>query len=186
MVKKIEEKILAFHSDPKLKEKVIRRMQSHIKADELLQGTYGRMYGTKFEGCAISCMVAPIKFSAKEKFYRDELNKNDYDSSQSYLLHRMETDLGIPQILGTIEEKVFEGLYFDEAKEFVMDFLNILEPGCDYSKLESDRTLGDYLEDISVYDRQDENEKIADKILKKIKKISDKFIESKGVVNVEK
>jgi len=99
------DKLLAFHSDPKIKEKYLNRLKEHHAADEIIKG----QYWNKGKGCAVGCTI----HSGKHKNY--------------------ETELGIPKILARLEDVIFENLPNKNAQVWPIDFLSAIEPGSDLS-----------------------------------------------------
>ena len=97
--------LIAFHGDPKIKGKYLRRVQRHRKADELIRGT-GFNNG---KGCAVGCT----------------LNKYDHAA--------YETELGIPKVLARLEDVMFERMELDEAMKWPTRFLSAVPVGADLS-----------------------------------------------------
>ena len=79
--------MLSFHNDPAIKAKYLDRVKAHAKADRLIQGTGWK--GGK--GCAVGCTLEA------------------YDHS----LYPIE--LGLPEWLARLEDRIFEGLPKAEA-----------------------------------------------------------------------
>ncbi len=100
--------LLAFHGETKIKQKYLRRVRDHKKADEIVQG-YG--YWSNGKGCAVGCTLHV-----------------DDDPHPHY-----ETELGIPQRLAYLEDAIFEGLPVDDAREWPSRFLSAIKPGADLS-----------------------------------------------------
>ena len=98
-------KLRAFHGDKKVKEKYIARVKAHAEADEIIKGKYWQ--GGK--GCAVGCTVHS-------------------DSHRSY-----ETELGIPRVIARLEDRIFEGMSNDQAKDFPLKFLEAINVGADLS-----------------------------------------------------
>ncbi len=96
----------AFHNDPAVKKKYLARVAAHRKADELIQGD--GWTGTK--GCAVGCTL------------------NAYDHS------RYPIELGIPEWLARVEDKIFEGLSPTEAKKWPEAFLKAIKPGANLER----------------------------------------------------
>ena len=97
----------AFHNDPAVKAKYQQRLAAHRAAEELIQGTGydGR------KGCAVGCTL------------------NSYDHS-SY-----PGELGLPEWLACLEDRIFEGLPKGKAEQFAEDFLAAIPVGADVSKV---------------------------------------------------
>ena len=94
-------KMVAYHNDPAIKAKYIARIQEHTAADQLIQGT-GWENG---KGCAVGCTL------------------EDYDHS------RYPIELGIPEWLARLEDRIFEGLPKAEAMAWPEAFLEAIHPG---------------------------------------------------------
>lgn len=99
--------MLTFHNDPQIKEKYLARLKTHAAADEIIQGT--RWANGK--GCAIGCT----------------LEKYDHKG--------FETELGIPEWLARLEDRIFEGLPNADAKNFAVDFLEAVPVGVELERV---------------------------------------------------
>lgn len=100
-------KLLAFHGDKKIKAKYQRRLTQHHKMDQIIQGTgYNKELN---RGCAVGCT----------------LNKYDHKA--------YETELGVPQSLARLEDRIFENLQEEEAPDFAVNFLKSIPVGADLS-----------------------------------------------------
>ncbi len=97
----------AFHGDPKIKAQYLARVRAHAKADELIHGVYWE----RGKGCAIGCTI---------------------HSSQHV---KYETELGIPQMIANLEDRIFEGMANGDSKEFPAQFLSAIRPGTDLSRV---------------------------------------------------
>ena len=82
--------MLSFHGDKKVKAQHIARLKAHYKADEIIQGTYWE----NGKGCDTGC----------------SFHSNDHSL--------WATELGIPEQIGYLRDKIFEGLPAKDAKEF--------------------------------------------------------------------
>lgn len=51
----------AFHSDPTLKRDLLAEVEKHRLADAIIAGTYGKIDGGKFKGCAVGCSDEEVK-----------------------------------------------------------------------------------------------------------------------------
>src|SRR5690606_37506481 len=96
-------KLLSFHNDPSIKEKYLNRLHLHYKADEIIKGAYWE----NGKGCAVGCTVHSSNHSAYE------------------------TELGISRILARLEDRIFERLPNEKAKEFPIQFLKAIPIGVD-------------------------------------------------------
>lgn len=101
------QKLLAFHSDEKIKEKYLKRVEAHRLADEIKKG----FYWENGKGCAVGCTV--------------EVGMDAHAA--------MEKELGIPVELAYLEDVIFEELPNDLAKEWPGKFLSAITPGADLS-----------------------------------------------------
>jgi hypothetical protein len=99
--------MLAYHNDPAIKAKYLKRVRAHQKADRLVQGTGAEGAGENFRGCAVGCTLEV------------------YDHS------RYPIELGIPQELARLEDRIFEGLPVDAAMKWPAQFLSVITPGAD-------------------------------------------------------
>ncbi len=100
----------AFHNDPEIKEKYLLRVKAHQLADEIIKGQYWKKNEDGiFRGCAVGCTLHSSNHSA----YEDEL--------------------GIPKILATLEDGIFENLPEARAKLWPYEFLDAIDVGVDLS-----------------------------------------------------
>ncbi len=102
--------IIAFHGDLAIKAKYLARVEAHQRADEIVAGQYWE----NGKGCAVGCTL-------HSGVHRD-----------------YETELGIPQVLARLEDRLFEGLYAGDpslAKAWPSRFLNAPKPGADLSMI---------------------------------------------------
>ena len=98
--------LIAYHGDEKIKIKYVKRMQDHIKADELIRGT-GWDNG---KGCAVGCT----------------LNRYDHSCYQN--------ELGLPEWLARVEDALFENMSFEKSKTFPLEFLKAIPVGADMTQ----------------------------------------------------
>ena len=87
-------KMQAFHNDEKIKQKYLNRVKQHRLADQLVQG----IAWENGKGCAIGCTL------------------------ESYNHKQYEKELGIPEWLARVEDKIFEGLNKDDAQAWPEQF----------------------------------------------------------------
>lgn len=99
--------LIAFHGDPKIKAKYLRRVRKHERADEIMHGRYWE----NGKGCAVGCTLHSANHAAYE------------------------TELGIPQTLARLEDALFEGQTNGAAKAFPARFLKAIKPGADLSRV---------------------------------------------------
>lgn len=97
----------AFHNDPAIKAKYLARVDGHTKADNLIRG----IGWNGFRGCAVGCTL------------------EDYDHA------RYPIELGIPEWLAHVEDRLFEGMTETKAHTWPRDFLNAITPGADLEKI---------------------------------------------------
>jgi hypothetical protein len=101
--------MLSYHNDISIKEKYVKRMQDHIAADELIRGV-GFESG---RGCAVGCTL------------------NNYAHSQ------YPVELGIPEWLARLEDRLFENMSKKKSKTFPLLFLEAIKPGVDLEKIKA-------------------------------------------------
>ena len=95
----------AFHSNPAIKAKYLARVRAHRQADDLIQGT-GWAGG---KGCAVGCTLEA------------------YDHS------RYPIELGIPEQLAHLEDRLFELMSADQAMAWPERFIDAPRVGADLS-----------------------------------------------------
>lgn len=96
-------KMIAFHGDPKIKEKYLARVQAHRIADEIIHGDYW----VNGKGCAVGCTVHSNQH-------------RDY-----------ETELGIPVKLARLEDWLFENMANGNSMTWPERFLEAPAVGAD-------------------------------------------------------
>jgi hypothetical protein len=99
--------MLAFHNDPQIKEKYLARIRAHAAADQIIHGYYWE----NGKGCAVGCTIHTGNHTAYE------------------------TELGIPQALARLEDRLFEGQKKSDAKNFPERFLLAARVGADLSRV---------------------------------------------------
>jgi hypothetical protein len=97
---------LSFHNDQAIKDKYVARVKAHQEADEIIKGTY---WGDG-KGCGVGCTI----HSSNHKAYQ--------------------TELGIPEWLAYLEDRIFESLDNEDAKLFPLQFLEAIPVGVDLDK----------------------------------------------------
>lgn len=102
--------MLSFHNDQAIKHKYVDRMRAHINADNLIRGT-GWKDG---KGCAIGCTL------------------ENYDHKQ------YEIELGIPEWLARVKDKLHEGMSVKKSKKdrWPQLFLESILPGVSEKRFE--------------------------------------------------
>jgi hypothetical protein len=104
--------MLAYHSDPKIKAKYLRRVRAHRAADQLIQGT--GWDDVLNRGCAVGCTL------------------RSYDHS------RYPIELGIPEEIAHLEDRLFELQPKPMAQEWPERFMRAIAPGADLSRVWSE------------------------------------------------
>ena len=99
--------LTAFHGKQEIKDKYLAQLNAHKIADEIIKGQYWQ----EGKGCAVGCTVHSEQHSAYE------------------------TELGIPTVLAKLEDRIFEGLPNNEAKDFPIQFLSAINVGADLSNV---------------------------------------------------
>jgi len=93
-------------------------VEKHRIQDQIIQGTYGEEENGKWKGCAVGCSIHSLNL---------RLGK-DLDTSN----HKVyETELGIPEWLARLEDRIFEGLPKEEAVLWPGKFLESIQVGVD-------------------------------------------------------
>ncbi len=88
--------------------------------DEIAQGSYKGEKNGKLQLCAVGCALHSLNVIRGKSL--------ECGSHQSF-----ETELGIPRIIARLEDGIFEGLKFDEAKTFPYEFIEAVPVGVDLS-----------------------------------------------------
>jgi len=99
--------MFAYHNDPSIKEAILAQLSSHALADELVKG----LYWEDGKGCAVGCTI----------------HSGDHAEYESRF--------GIPQMLAHLEDRIFEGLPNNKAKEWPCRFMGAIRPGADLSRV---------------------------------------------------
>ena len=97
----VKSSLWAYHNDPAVKAKHVSRMETHMKADELVR----LIYWENGKGCAVGCTIHS-------------------DDHAAY-----ETDLGWPQWLAHLEDTMFEGMAEEAAQQFPLRLLTAVPVG---------------------------------------------------------
>ena len=108
--------LTTYHGDPKVKASLLRRISAHEKADRLTQGTYGSMNG-HWRGCAVSCSLATRNGTFNGEQVTDGLHA-EYPKQ-----------LGLPEWLAHLEDRIFEGLPQEEAMQWPRRFAEAIPVG---------------------------------------------------------
>ncbi len=99
--------MLTYNNDPELKAKLIKQLQDHYDADEIIKGQYWE----NGKGCAVGCTLHSSNHEEGEK------------------------KLGWPAWLLHLEDKLFEGMSNDKAKEFPLDIAKSIGVGKTFQEL---------------------------------------------------
>jgi hypothetical protein len=97
--------MIAYHNKPEIRADIIKQLEAHIAADQLVKGQYWE----NGKGCAIACTL-------------HSSNHMEY-----------ETRFGIPVMLARLEDCIFEGLPNGTAKAWPIRFMSAIKPGHDLS-----------------------------------------------------
>jgi hypothetical protein len=103
---KEEERLQAFHGKKSVKQMYVKRMKAHIDADELI---HGEGWDGK-KGCAVGCTLNKYNHAC----YQDEL--------------------GLPDWLAQLEDKIFENMSREKSKTFPLEFLKAIPIGASLDK----------------------------------------------------
>jgi hypothetical protein len=95
--------MLSYHGDPAIKAKYLTRVREHARLDHLVQGT-GWDGG---RGCAVGCTL------------------------DAYDHRRYPIELGLPEWLAHLEDRIFEELPWEDARTWPERFLNAIPVGAD-------------------------------------------------------
>lgn len=107
--------LISYKNDPKLKDLLVDEIVRHRKADQIIQGTYGKENGV-WKGCAVGCSIHSLNL---------KLGKNYSTADHSVY----EKELGIPEWLARLEDTIFEGLPQKEAVEWPEQFAKAIPVG---------------------------------------------------------
>src|SRR5579863_2961986 len=97
--------LIAYHGNPKIKQKYLRRVRAHEKADEIIHGSYW----DNSKGCAVGCTIHGSSHAAYE------------------------TELGVPIVIARLEDAIFEGSSNGWSKRFPGRLLEAIPVGADLS-----------------------------------------------------
>jgi len=108
----------AYLNKPELKESFVAEIKRHQEADQIVQGTYGTGTGKNWKGCAVGCSIKSLNKLEHTKYSTDD--------------HTVyETALGMPEWLAQLEDKIFEGLLVEDAKQWPLRFSQAVPVGAD-------------------------------------------------------
>jgi hypothetical protein len=97
----------SFHNKEEVKSKLLIQLKKHFDADEIIKGKYWE--GGK--GCAVGCTI----YSNDHTLY--------------------EKNLGLPEWLARLEDRIFEGMSNEKAKQFPIDFIAAIPIGINLNKV---------------------------------------------------
>ena len=95
--------MLAYHSDPRIKTRYLKRVRQHAKMDEIVKDRYWE----NGKGCAVGCTIHGSDHTAYER------------------------ELGIPATIAYLEDTIFENLPNGKALAWPARFLSAIRPGAD-------------------------------------------------------
>jgi len=107
----------AYHGEPDLKAKFIELIEWHRTSDKLIQG-HGYWLGGR--GCAVGCSIRSLNQIQGTKH-----NPADHGAYESLI--------GVPRILASLEDSIFEGLPPQEAQMWPTRFADAIQEGADLS-----------------------------------------------------
>ena len=93
--------MIAYHGSQTEKDAILKQLQLHYDADEIVHGTYWE----NGKGCAVGCTI------------------HGSDHAQ------YEPRFGIPQALAHLEDIIFEGMSNGKSKEWPLRFMRAIKPG---------------------------------------------------------
>jgi hypothetical protein len=111
--------MLAFYDDPTIKTNILNGLAVHRAADEIVQGKYWK----DGKGCALGCTLESIRLM------------RGYDVIQHDSHATAEKETGIPRILFRLEDRIFEGLPNEIAKDWPERFTSAIRPGADLAMI---------------------------------------------------
>jgi hypothetical protein len=121
--KRKQQMMLAYHSDPSLKARVLAELAKHETADRLRQ-SYGYWRDDAngiYHGCGVGCSLESLRVVMG-------LETIDHKDHALY-----ESLIGVPRVLAMFEDRFFERLPFVTARQFPRRFLEAIQPGADLS-----------------------------------------------------
>ncbi len=104
------------------KSALLTEIKKHEDADQFIQGTYGEGSGDNFRGCAVGCSIDSIN-----RIKGITLDPSDHAA--------YEKQLGIPEWLARLEDRIFEGLPVALARKWPMRFTRAIPVGVDLEPL---------------------------------------------------
>lgn len=111
--------LVAYLGKPELKTFLLNQLVLHREADKLVKGHYWE----NGKGCAVGCTLEAVRH------YNGNAGKSI--SHGDHALY--ERELGIPQILARLEDRIFEGLPNGHSQAWPERFTDAIRPGADLS-----------------------------------------------------
>jgi hypothetical protein len=99
--------MIAYRNDPSIKDAILKQLEMHRLADEIVKGVYWE----DGKGCAVGCTIHS-------------------DNHMEY-----EARFGIPVMLARLEDRIFEGLPNADAMIWPKRFMSAVRPGSDMSRV---------------------------------------------------
>jgi len=130
----------AWHGDASLKEEVVKRMEDHRREDSIEQGFYQRVApdkATGFRGCLIGCTLPAVP---------DRWGTGVPAPLNGGWHGRVETEYGIPVLVGRMLDQAFELILPDRCADFATLSIGAIAVGADLSMVPY-RVLLDILAD---------------------------------------
>lgn len=112
--------IPSFRGDNQLKLKLVIKLGALERRGQIVQGEYGQYKNGRFEGCGIGSVI----------FALNAITGSQWEYSDHSIF---ESVLGIPHVLASVYDKLFEGLPAENAKKFPVQFINAIPVGEDLS-----------------------------------------------------
>ncbi len=110
----------SYLDDPTLKERFLAQLAWHRQKDMIAQGVYGDMTDSgNFRGCAVGCSISSLARIEGEY---------SFDTMDHSLFERL---LGVPAWLAHLEDAIFEGLPWDDARLWPERFAAAVPVGVD-------------------------------------------------------
>ena len=102
------------------KDLLVAEIIRHREADQLMQGTYGQEKHGDWKGCAVGCAIHSLNLTLGKTY-----STNDHSV--------YETELGIPELLAILEDRIFEGLSVEDSKTWPEKFMQAVPVEADLS-----------------------------------------------------
>ena len=103
---------IGYHGSSALKAKIVAQMEAHRCQDQIVQGHYWEQDNSEYCGCIIGCLT--------------------HDANNGGDIHeKTEQQLGIPEWLARLIERIFEGLPAKDAPNFAVTITKAVPVGFD-------------------------------------------------------